>query len=486
MEFNNKIMLITYPDSMGENLRDLNHVLNRHFQGAIGGVHILPFFPSSADRGFAPICYDRVDPAFGNWDDIASLSEKYYLMYDFMVNHISRQSAYFKDFSQKKDQSAYHDMFIRYEKFWPNGEPTDRELDQIYKRTPNAPYVEVAFRDGTNEKVWRTFSDEQIDLNVNSDTTKKFIRDTVTGLKAHHASIIRLDAFAFTIKKLGTNCFFVEPEIWDLLHEIQSMVDTEQPEKCFVLPEIHEHYTIQLSLAKNGFWVYDFALPMLMLHAIYLKNAAPLKHWLKICPRKQFTTLDTHDGIGVVDVKDLLSDKEIEETKETLFQKGANVKKIYNSVLYHNLDVYQINCTYYSALGNNDDAYLLARAVQFFAPGVPQVYYVGLLAGENDLKLMEETKVGRNINRHAYSVEEINQSIERPVVQKLIRLMRFRNRYPAFNGECTITETANSVIEIHRTLEHYETVLKADLNRLTFGITYRTEDGNMATLDLES
>ncbi len=484
MNWKNKIMLITYPDSMGKNIKDLNYALETYFKGAIGGIHILPFFPSSADRGFAPICYDKIDKKFGDWTDIESLAENYYLMYDFMINHISRQSDYFKDFVMNKDRSKYRDMFITYGKFWPNGEPTEEDISRIYKRKPKAPYVDVTFHDGSKEKVWCTFSDEQIDLNVHSDITRDFIKDTILSFIKHHASIIRLDAFAFAIKKRGTNCFFVEPEIWQLLHYIQDIVDPNGEGKHFVLPEIHEHYTIQLKLAQNGFWVYDFALPMLMLHAIYLKNASPLKRWLKICPRKQFTTLDTHDGIGVVDVKGLLSDEEIEKTKENLFQKGANIKKIYNTVLYNNLDVYQINCTYYSAVGNNDDAYLLARAVQFFAPGIPQVYYVGLLAGENDIELMETTKVGRNINRHAYTLDEIDRNSKRPIVKKLIKLMRFRNEYQAFNGDCVVAETPKDIIEIHRSFNQYEAVLKADLQNLKFNIVYKDQNDIMQTLNL--
>lgn len=484
MNWKNEIMLITYPDSLGKNIKDLNFVLETYFKGAIGGIHILPFFPSSADRGFAPIRYDKIDEKFGDWADMESLAENYYLMYDFMINHISRQSDYFKDFVVNKDRSQYRDMFIAYRKFWPDGEPTKEDISRIYKRNPKAPYVEVTFHDGSREKIWCTFSDEQIDLNVNSDITKSFINDTILGFIKHRASIIRLDAFAFAIKKRGTNCFFVEPEIWQLLHDVQNTVDPNGDGQHFVLPEIHEHYTIQLKLAQNGFWVYDFALPMLMLYAVYLKNASPLKRWLKICPPKQFTTLDTHDGIGIVDVKGLLSDEEIEKTKENLFQKGANVKKIYNTVLYNNLDVYQINCTYYSALGNNDDAYLLARAVQFFAPGIPQVYYVGLLAGENDIELMETTKVGRNINRHAYTLDEIDRNLKRPVVKKLINLMRFRNEYQAFNGNCVVAETPEDIIEIHRIFNQYEAVLKADLKNLKFDIIYKDQNDIMQTLNL--
>ena len=199
--------------------------------------------------------------------------------------------------------------------------------------------------------------------------------------------------------------------------------------------------------------------------------------WLKICPRKQFTTLDTHDGIGVVDVKGLLADEEIEQTKEYLYSRGANIKKIYNTIAYNNLDIYQINCTYYSALGNNDNAYLLARAIQFFAPGIPQVYYVGLLAGENDIELLEKTREGRNINRHYYTREEVEKNLQRPVVQKLLELMKFRNSYPAFNGGLNITETGiDHLIELSWEKGEYRTKLKADLKTFNFTITYFDPD----------
>lgn len=224
-----------------------------------------------------------------------------------------------------------------------------------------------------------------------------------------------------------------------------------------------------MKIAEKGFWVYDFALPMLVLHALYTHRGDRLKHWLDICPRKQMTTLDTHDGIGVVDVVDLLSPEEIEETKELLYSKGANVKKKYSSEEYNNLDIYQINCSYYSALGNNDDAYLLARAIQFFAPGIPQVYYVGMLAGENDLELLERTKEGRNINRHYYTAEEVDENFKRPVVEKLRDLMVFRNTFPAFDGEC-ICECDGDKLTITRKGSQATAVLKANLTTYEFEI----------------
>ena len=467
-EIENKCMLITYSDSLGNNLKDLRTVLDLYFSKAIGGIHILPFFPSSGDRGFAPMDYHKVEPAFGGWKDIEGLSENYYLMFDYMINHISAQSEYYKDFLQNKDASEYKDLFIRFKDFWENGEPTQEQVDVIYKRKPRAPYTMAHFSDGTQEKVWCTFDEEQIDINCKSDAAKNFIRDNLTTLCGHGASMIRLDAFAYATKKAGTSCFFIEPDVWEFLDECEKIIE---PYGAQLLPEIHEHYSMQQRIAEKDYYVYDFALPFLLLHAIYYKDLKYLKNWLEICPRKQFTTLDTHDGIGVVDVKDLLPDEEIEKTKEDIFKFGANVKKIYNTAAYNNLDIYQVNCSYFSALGDDEDAYLLARAVQFFAPGIPQIYYVGLLAGKNDLQLLEETKIGRNINRHYYSMDEINEQVQTEVVQKLIRLMEFRNNHPSFSGSFEI-ENNGSQLHIVRVQGEARSELFADFETRKINILY--------------
>ena len=219
----NKIMLITYADCMGNDLKDLQYVLERYLDGAVGGLHILPFFPSSADRGFAPLTYKEVDPRFGTWDDIASLGKKYYLMYDYMINHLSSASTMYKDFLAKKDASRYRNFFIRYKDFWTKGEPTAEDIDRLYKRK-NIPYIEAEFADGSKEKLWTTFSDYQIDINQYSEEAKKFLKDNLIFLSEHGASIVRLDAVAYASKREGTDCFFVEPEIWRLLGECDEIL----------------------------------------------------------------------------------------------------------------------------------------------------------------------------------------------------------------------------------------------------------------------
>lgn len=481
MKLQNKPMLITYADSLGKNLNELHEILETNLKGAIGGVHILPFFPSSADRGFAPMTYREVDPAFGTWDDIRAIGQSHALMFDYMINHISRQSEYFKDFAARKDDSPYRDLFIRYKDFWPGGEPTQAQVDAIYKRKPRAPYTEVQFADGTQEKLWCTFDEEQVDLNCTHPVTKQWTRENLTFLAEQSASIIRLDAFAYATKQQDTSCFFLEPAVWELLGE---SAETLASYGCTILPEIHEHYTMQLKVAEKGYYVYDFALPMLLLHGLYTGRSDRLCHWFSICPRKQFTTLDTHDGIGVVDAKDLMTEEEIELTRDRLYAQGGSVNRKYSSTDYNNLDIYQINCTYYSALGCDDAAYLTARAVQMFAPGIPQVYYVGLLAGENDVELIERTKIGRDINRHYYTKEEVARETQRPVVQKLLKLMRLRAEHPAFDGAVQPEQTADNALRLTWKQGAHCAVLDVNLQEKFFSIACTNEQGEMSAFAL--
>ncbi len=464
----NGIQLITYPDSLGKNIRELYRALDGPLKGCLKGVHILPFFPSSGDRGFSPLGYKEVDPAFGAWEDIRRISSEYDLVVDFMVNHLSRQSAEFKDFAEKGDDSEWAGLFLPVDRVKHDGEFTTDELSKIYTRKPRAPWIEITHADGTARKLWCTFSEEQIDLDVTSETGRNYILDSLDFLADQGAAMIRLDAFAYVTKRAGTSCFFLEPEIWDILGDIRDALGKKGVE---VLPEIHEHYTIPLKLASKGYPVYDFALPMLMLHAVFSGRADRLGSWLEKCPDNQYTTLDTHDGIGVVDVADLLTPEEVDETVGNLYEKGSNVNRRYSSEEYNNLDIYQINCTYYSALGEDDAAYLLARAVQFFAPGIPQVYYVGMLAGRNDLELLESTKNGRDINRHGYTLEEIGRETERPVVVELMKLMKLRNSHPAFGGSFTLVKgSRQGELVVRRENGCAVLTLKADFRAKRFQI----------------
>lgn len=472
----NRIMLISYPDCIGHGLKDFKKVLDTYFSGLFGGLHILPFFPSTADRGFSPTTYKEVDPRFGDWNDIMALGEEYYLMYDYMINHISSESDAFRDFVEKKDDSVYRDFFIRYKDFWSDGIPTEKDLSIMYRRKQN-PWTIVRFKDRSEEKLWTTFSDYQIDINQRSRIAQQFHKDNISFLASHGGTLIRLDAIAYATKREGTSCFFIEPEIWELFERCDEILkDTDS----VVLPEIHENYFLQQKVEEKGYYVYDFQLPMLLLNALYFGGSRYVKNWLKICPKKQFTTLDTHDGIGVVDARYLMPDDELLATRARCFEINPDVYAMYErsgiKIDLNKFDTYQINCTYYSACGADDQKYYIARAVQFFTPGIPQVYYVGLLAGENDFELSNRTYLNRDVNRTHYSLEDVEKNLQRPVVQRLMKLIAFRNTHTAFNGEFEVLPSSASELSlVWKNVSEYA-LLHVDFSTLACSITY-TEKG---------
>ncbi|OIJ13623.1 sucrose phosphorylase [Anaerobacillus alkalilacustris] len=482
MAVKNQVQLITYPDSMGGDLKTLNQVLLNHFSDIFkGGVHILPPFPSSGDRGFAPLTYLEIEPKFGTWEDVREIGENFDVLVDLMVNHISKQSSYFQDFLKKGRKSEYADLFLTLDKVWEDGNPVKEDIDKMFLRRP-LPYSTFTIEEtGEEEKVWTTFGktdpSEQIDFDIKSEKVKQLFVDFFTNFQEQNVKIVRLDAVGYVIKKLGTSCFFVEPEIYEFLDWIKELADSLDIE---LLPEVHSHYSIQYKLADHGCWIYDFILPYRILDTLVNKSSTDLCEYLKDRPEKQFTMLDCHDGIPVKpDLDDLIDTKEARKLVDVCLERGSNLSLILSDEhkAEDGFDVHQIRCTYYSVLNCNDDAYLAARAIQFFAPGVPQVYYVGLLAGENDEENIKETGDGREINRHNYTLEEIEQSLEKETVQRLLELIRFRNEYDAFNGEFTVLNSAKDEVRLSWEKDDKYCTLFIDLNTNKTVIDYIDENG---------
>ena len=471
----NQIMLITYPDSLGGNLKGLNQALETWFKGAVGSIHILPFFPSSGDRGFSPTTYDMVEPAFGDWEDIQRLAQNHCLMCDMMVNHISRRSREFQDYLAHGDQSPYAPMFMDYEAFWgPN--PSAEELAAVYRRSEKPLYVTVNLPGGVEKKLWCSFSSEQIDLDTRSPEAKAYIMRNLRNLGQHGISLVRMDAYGYITKIRGSNCFFVEPQIWELIAQMENLLASQN---MTLLPEVHDRYETALKIASHGYYTYDFVLPLLTLHTLLSGDARAMKRWFSICPRRQFTVLDTHDGIGVYDADGIVSREQalevirrIEPNLSYSFKPMDESKKKY-------WKAYQLYGTYFSLLNEDETAYLTARALQFFAPGIPQVYYVGMLAGRNDLSF--DPADHRFINRHDYSLEEAQQETARPVVQRLLALMRLRNRHPAFQGDLEILDSPDHQLSLRRRYDGGTATLQVDLLQKTLDLRY-SQEGRMVSL----
>jgi len=443
--------LLTYPDSLGGGLPQLRALLDGPLDGLFHGVHILPPFPSSGDRGFAPLTYHEIDARFGTWDDVARIAERHDVLLDLMINHISRQSPEFLDFERRGRRSAYADLFITVDKIWPDGDPPQADIDLMFLRKPDSPFSTVTIREtGEQERVWTSFGSadwsEQVDLDITSPVTRNLIVSWLRSLASRHVRIVRLDAVGYVVKKPGTSCFMVEPEIYGFL---DWLTDAATSYGLTLLPEVHDTQATHRRLSEHGMWTYDFVLPGLVLHAFETGDAGQLADHLAAMPDRVFTTLDCHDGIPIrPDLDGVLGPAEMLSLASLVEARGGNVNRIMSSTPAAEVDIHQLNCTYFSALEGDDDRYVAARAIQLFARGVPQVYYVGLLAGANDRAGLALTGDGRAVNRHDYTLAEIDEELRRPVVQRVLELVRLRNGHEAFDGTLEVETIGPSRIRM--------------------------------------
>lgn len=481
----NQVQLIAYVDRLGGgNLKDLQTLLTGSLRGLFGAVHLLPFFNAidGADAGFDPIDHTTVDPRLGTWDDIKSLSNHVDIMADVIVNHMSSASPQFLDFLRHGDASRFAGLFLTLDKVFPNG-VTSAQLLALYRPRPGLPLTVATCASGEQKILWTTFTPSQIDIDVHHPEGVAYLDKILGTLSENGVRLVRLDAVGYAVKKAGTSSFMTE-ETFDFMSQFAVKAKGYGLE---VLVEVHSYYRKQIDIAKHVDWVYDFALPPLVLHAIFFNTARYLKNWIAIRPNNALNVLDTHDGIGVIDIgadanhrsdsPGLVPPHEIDELVERIHKNSCGESKLATGAAASNLDLYQVNCTFYAALGNDDRAYLLARAIQFFMPGIPQVYYVGLLAGDNDMALLTRTGAGRDINRHYYQPGEVETALQKPVVKDLLALIKLRNSHPAFGGRMTLQETDERELKMcwRATIDgvSHEAELQVDFVALSYHIAVR-------------
>ena len=469
----NKVQLITYVDRIANSgLVGLKQVLDNQLSERFSGVHLLPFyFPiDGSDAGFDPIDHVKVDERLGNWDDVKQIGEAYDIMADLIVNHMSAESKEFKDVLAKGKKSAYWDLFLTKDSVFPNG-LSDEDRAKIYRPRPGSCFSTYRLADGSEVEFWTTFTANQIDINVHSKAGQDYLNRVLARFHESKVNLIRLDAAGYAIKKPGTSCFMIE-ESFEFVDQLAKQANRLG---MTTLAEIHSHHMTQIDIAKRVDMVYDFALPPLILHSLFSQDATALSYWLSIAPRNCITVLDTHDGIGIIDVgpidgkPGLLNTAEIDNLVNTIHANSKGESLQATGAAASNVDLYQINCTYYDALGQNDIDYLIARAIQFFAPGIPQVYYAGLLAIPNDMALLKKTQVGRDINRPYLNIDDIDSALQKPVVKALCKLISLRNNQSAFNGEFSMSGDQNSL----------QLIWTEGLNSAKLAVDFATKDAEI-------
>ena len=489
------VMLNAYPDSVGGRLSGLASLLEREeLKDAFTSLYILPsLYHSDLDRGFCVVDYDLNEELASreSLDRLKALGID--LKLDFVLNHASVMSPQFQDLLAKGGQSEYLDFFIDWNKFWEGcGEmseggyiqPDPRYIESMFFRKPGLPILMVRFPDGREVPYWNTFYQKvweedgqrkylgQMDLNIRSPKVWDFYDQTLAKLASYGARIIRLDAFAYAPKAPGKKNFMNEPETWEVLDRVRRLADKYG---LRLLPEIHASYGegVYRQIAGKGYATYDFFLPGLIIDAMEHQTGEYLARWARELVEGGMTTvnmLGCHDGIPMLDLKGLLSDERIQGLIDTLVSRGGYVKNLHGAKNMY----YQVNATYYSALGEDDRKMLLARALQLFMPGKPQVWYLDLFAGRNDYAAMERAGADghKEINRTNLSAAEIQERLRLPVVRDQLTLLRMRNTHRAFSPDAAVSAKAEgSRLTLRWETETESALLSADLADASFRVT---------------
>ena len=322
----------------------------------------------------------------------------------------------------------------------------------------------------------------QMDVNAASPLVWEFYEETLKKLSGYGCTILRLDAFAYLHKQVGESNFFNKPGTWEYLERIKKIA---QQNNLMLLPEIHAEYGLHLhdEVANEGYYIYDFFLPGLTIHTIENQTSMALISWAKEIIAKGYKTvnmLGCHDGIPVLDLKGkevngvynkgLLEDAEIEKIMTTIMERGGRVKNLYDPS-GNKISYYQINATFFSALGEDEEKLLLARAIQMFMPGIPQVWYLDIFAGKNNYEAADNggSAGHKEINRTTLTMADIEQGLKTAVVKNQLAIIRLRNTSNAFLGTVAIKDAFEDTIDIKwvngSTIAH----LKANLQ--TYGFT---------------
>ena len=454
-------MLNAYPDSIGQKLEGTVAFLRREeLKDVFASVYILPsLYHSDLDRGFCVVDYN-LNEDLATEADLRKLREMGLdLKLDIVLNHASVKSPQFQDLLKNGEDSLYRDFFIDWNRFWEGCgymteggylQPREEYIRDMFFRKPGLPILMVQFPDGREVPYWNTFYQKvwqedgkrcylgQMDLNVNSQKVWEFYDETLQKLADYGAKIIRLDAFAYAPKEPGKKNFMNDPDTWKLLAKVRTLADRYDLE---LLPEIHASYAegVYRKIAEQGYMTYDFFMPGLVIDAIEHKSGQYLAAWAQELIHRKIGTvsmLGCHDGIPLLDLKGMLPDARIQKLIDIVVSRGGYVKDLHGAKNIY----YQVNATYYSALGEDPQKLLLARAIQLFMPGKPQIWYLDLLAGKNDYEAIARGGEGghKEINRTNLSLSAAEEALRQPVVSGQLELLRLRNTHPAFAADSDI------------------------------------------------
>lgn len=460
-------ILITYADvieATDQNgtpkINFLERFLDTYVGDSISSLHLLPFFPSSSDEGFAVIDYKEVRKDIGKWEDVERLAHKYRLMCDLVINHTSRFSPWFKKFEEQEE--PWKDYFIDVE--------PGVDLSGVTRPRSTPLKTTVETKKGLRY-VWTTFSDDQIDLNFsNPDVLIEFL-DIFLFYLSKGIQLVRLDAIAYLWKHIGTSSIHLD-QTHEVVKLFRDIVDFVAPDATLIT-ETNVPFFENLSYFGDGdeaHMIYQFSLPPLLLHAIVKENAKYLTQWASQLPDPPenctyFNFTASHDGIGVRPLEGLVPDEDFEFLSEGVKKRGGFVSYKRNRNNTHS--PYELNITFFDALSDPDrksndlqiKRYICTQIIMLSLQGVPGIYFHNLVAAHNDVDRVIKTGRKRSINRKRWPWDEIHEEMEntdstpRRVLETFKKLLNIRKQHSAFHpdGDQEVLEVDDAVFAFVRT-----------------------------------
>ncbi|MBC2145850.1 sugar phosphorylase [Listeria innocua] len=453
------IVLITYGDQFKEEskktLPTFKKMYDRYLKSTFEVVHFLPFYPYSSDDGFSVIDYKAVNPELGDWEDIKEMEKSARLMFDFVCNHMSAKSEWFKRYlaGDKEFQNFFVEM------------DPDTDLSSVTRPRATPVLTPFQFASGKEGYIWTTFSEDQIDLNFACPEVLYKMIDVLMFYLEEGAEYVRLDAVGFMWKVPGTSSIHLD-ETHEIVKLFRDLVDMAAP-GTIIITETNVPHVDNISYFGNGekeaHMVYQFPLPPLVLHAIHHGNAEFLSNWAKGLElpegkRTFFNFLASHDGIGLNPVRGIIPEADILALVDDLEKEGALVS--YKQNPDGTKSPYEINVTYMDALSKQADTddlrlarFLVAHAVLMSIPGVPAVYVQSILGSRNDYLGVETTGHNRSINRKKYDLAEITAELEqadslrKETYDALTKLISTRKAESLFHPEIAM-EVLESTAEL--------------------------------------
>jgi len=438
----NTVVLITYADTIEDKntlpINSVHNFLTNYCSEIFEIVHILPFFPSSSDKGFAVMDYYSIYHRFGQWSDILKLSKDFGVMADVVINHSSSKGQWFQNFLRGHGKGCNYFLDFE-EKFDTSKVVRPRTSDILNPVTTSQG----------QKYVWCTFSKDQVDFNFSKpEVLYEFVLIILYYL-TKGITIFRFDAVAFIWKKIGTSCInhYKTHEIVRLFRTLLTYLSP----KAVLVTETNTPARENVSYFGNGneaHWIYNFSLPPILVFSILSGDSSYLEKLTMSMPPSQLGTaylnfIASHDGIGLRPAESFLSKDEIEKFINLMEKNGGKI-----SFRSNNTDTpepYEINISLMDAMGESFDKetelgiqrFICIHSIMFSLEGVPAIYIHSLFGSTNDYNLYTITKQNRSLNRGKININEIMKSdLTDPrhyIFNEIKRLLSIRKKQTAFN-----------------------------------------------------